>query len=116
MTGMSEPAVLASDADRDSAAQVLNEAFADGRLTAGEHGERVHAVFAARTWPELAQLTADLPGRAGLAASETATDWVARLDPCLLCLLICCCPPAGIALLVRRRRARAGMAQRAEDR
>lgn len=111
-----EPVVLASDADRDAAARVLNAAYADGRLTAAEHSDRVDAVYAARTWPQLTKLTADLPESAGLAASETALDWAQRLDPCLLCLLVCCCPPAGIALLVRRRRAQAGMAQRAEDR
>ena len=53
---------LASDADRDTAVRVLNEAFAEGRLTADEHGERVRAAYAGRTWQELAQLTADLPG------------------------------------------------------
>ncbi len=65
-----EPAVLASDADRDGAARVLTEAFADGRLTAAEHGDRVHAVHAARTWPELAELTADLPAAASPAAAR----------------------------------------------
>jgi hypothetical protein len=104
-----EPAVLASDADRDTAARALNAAFADGRLTAAEHSDRVHGVYAARTWPELAQLTADLP--AGTPAAERTADWAARLDPCLLGLLVCLCPPAGIALLLQRHRVR-----RAEDR
>jgi hypothetical protein len=99
-----EPAVLASDADRDAAARVLTGAFADGRLTAAEHGDRVRAVYAARTWPELAGLTADLPAAASPAAASTA-DWAAGLDPCLLCLLLCLCPPAGIAVLLWRRRA-----------
>lgn len=107
-----EPSVLASDADRDDAARVLTAAFADGRLTAAEHGDRVHAVYRARTWPELAQLTADLPKSAG----PPAPDRAGQLDPCLLCLLVCLCPPAGIAVLLRRRRARAGMVRRAEDR
>jgi DUF1707 SHOCT-like domain len=104
-----EPAVLASDADRDTAARWLNEAFADGRLTADEHRGRVHGVYAARTRPELAELTADLP--AGTPAGEPTADWAARLDPCLRCLLVCLCPPAGIALLLRRHRVR-----HAEDR
>lgn len=111
-----EPAVLASDSDRDDAARVLNEAFADGRLTADEHRDRVHAAYAARTWPELAELTADLPGPAGLAEIHPEPDWTLRLDPCLLCLLVCLCPPAGIALLLRRRWAGAGTVARAEDR
>lgn len=105
------PAVLASDADRDDAARVLTDAFADGRLTAAEHGDRVHAAYRARTSPELAKLTADLPKSPGPPASDRAD----QLDPCLLCLLVCLCPPAGIALLLRRR-ARAGMLRRAEDR
>ena len=100
-----EPAVLASDADRDTAAQVLSEAFAAGRLTADEHRDRVQAAYTARTWPELAQLTADLPRAAGPAAETTGADWAAALDPCLLCLLVCLCPPVGVALLLRRRRA-----------
>jgi Domain of unknown function (DUF1707) len=108
---MSEPAVLASDADRDDAVRVLNEAFADGRLTAGEHDERVRAGYAARTWPQLAQLTADLPRSAG---PVVAPGWAGQLDPCLLCLLLCLCPPAGIAVLLRRRHTRAGMVCRAE--
>ncbi len=98
-----EPAVLASDADRDAAARMLNEAFADGRLTADEHRGRVHAAYTARSWPELAELTADLPADAP-AAARTA-DWAETLDPCLLCLLLCLCPPAGLAVLLRRRRA-----------
>jgi hypothetical protein len=110
------PAVLASDADRDAAARVLNEAFADGRLTAAEHRDRVHAVYVARAWPELAQLTADLPGPGGQVTRPAELDWTERLDPCLLCVLLCLCPPAGIAVLLRRHWARAGRVRRAEDR
>jgi hypothetical protein len=110
------PAVLASDADRDAVARVLNEAFADGRLTADEHRDRVHAAYATRTLPELAGLTADLPRPPELAEVQAEPDWTLRLDPCLLCLLVCLCPPAGIALLLRRHWARARMVARAEDR
>jgi hypothetical protein len=134
------PAVLASDADRDAAARQLNDGFAAGRLTAAEHSDRVHAVYAARTWLELARLTADLPapaelpgaadlpgatqlpggaelpGAAELAVGRAEPDWMDRLNPCLLCLLLCLCPPAGVAVLWRRRRARAGTGRRAEDR
>lgn len=91
--------MLASDGDRDAAARVLSEAFADGRLAADEHGERVRAAYAARTWPELAQLTADLPDPADAAGPVVAggpegPDW------CLLCALLIVCPPAGIAWLL----------------
>jgi hypothetical protein len=99
---------LASDGDRDAAARALNEAFAEGRLTADEHGERARAVYDARTWHELARLTADLPGPAR-AAGPAATGMPVGLDRCLLCALLICCPPAGIAwLLAARHRARAG--------
>jgi hypothetical protein len=100
---------LASDADRDAAVRVLNEAFAEGRLTADEHGERVRAAYAGRTWQELAQLTADLPGPALTADLPGAVHAARRgliagapygLDWCLLCALLILCPPAGIALLL----------------
>ena len=99
---------LASDGDRDAAARVLNEAFAEGRLTADEHGERARAAYAARTWPELARLTADLPDPPD-AAGRAAAGMPAGPDRCLLCALLIVCPPAGIAwLLASRHRTRAG--------
>ncbi|MGD0928452.1 MAG: DUF1707 domain-containing protein [Streptosporangiaceae bacterium] len=104
--------VLASDADRDAVAGLLSEAFAEGRLSAGEHGERVRAAYAARTWGELARLTTDLPVRAGDAAGRPAAtpDGLGR---CLLCALRVLCPPAGIAwLLAARRRPRPGRGQK----
>ena len=52
--------MLASDADRDAAAGLLSEAFAEGRLSAGGHGERVRAAYTARTRADLAGLTSDL--------------------------------------------------------
>ena len=99
---------LASDADRDAAVRMLNEAFAEGRLTADEHGERVRAAYAARTWQVLARLTADLPDPAD--AAEVAVAGAADgLDRCLLCALLILCPPAGIAwLLAARHRPGAG--------
>jgi len=102
---------LASDGERDAAVRVLSEAFAGGRLTADEHGERVRAAYAARTWEELARLTADLPDPAD--AAEVAVAGAADgLDRCLLCALLILCPPAGIAwLLTARHRARASLRQ-----
>ena len=91
-----DTATLASDGDRDAAVRVLNEAFAEGRLTADDHGERVRAAFAARTWHELARLTADLPGPAHAAGPATA-GVPGGLDRFLLCALLICCPPAGVA-------------------
>jgi len=100
------PGTLASDADRDRAVGLLSEAFAEGRLTGSEHGERARAAYAARTWAELAQLTADLPAPAGDAAGHPAVE-PEGMDRCLLCALLVLCPPAGIAwLLAGRRRSR----------
>lgn len=92
---------LASDGERDAAVQMLNEAFAEGRLTADEHGDRVRAAFTGRTWPDLARLTADLPDAADAAGPAAAMP--GGLDRCLLCALLICCPPAGIAWLLAGR-------------
>jgi hypothetical protein len=63
----------ASDADRDQAASVINNAMAEGRLTAVEHSERLDAIYAAKTQAELVPLLADLPGRGTVAAPAPAT-------------------------------------------
>jgi hypothetical protein len=117
-------------ADRDAAAALLGAALAEGRLTADEHGERLSATYAARTWHQLRQLTADLADTAGTTERRAASGMAAEPDLCLLCLLLIVCPPAGIAwwLLARRRpgadpdrqltaaAAQAGGGPRAEDR
>jgi hypothetical protein len=51
----------ASDADRESVANVLREAAGDGRLTMDELDERLDAVYAAKTYAELEPITHDLP-------------------------------------------------------
>jgi len=103
-----EPGVRASDGDRDAVGGLLTEAFAQGRLSAGEHGERIGAAYAARTWAELAGLTADLPVAGGDAAGRPGAERDG-LDRCLLCALLVVCPPAGIAwLLAARHRSRPG--------
>ena len=109
-TSSAQPAVReaqmrASDADREAAASLLNEAFAEGRLTADEHDQRLSAAYAARSWQQLHQLTADLPAASVVAAEPMAPGVLAGADPCLLCVLLIVCPPAGIAywLLSRRR-------------
>jgi hypothetical protein len=100
------PGTRASDADRDTTANLLNAAFAEGRLTAGEHDQRLSAAYAAQTWPELRQLTADLPvPQASATGPGTGLGMPAGTDLCLLCVLLIVCPPAGIAwwLMARRR-------------
>jgi hypothetical protein len=60
---MPEPHLRAGDADRAAVASVLGQAMAAGRLTVDEYDERLTRVFAAKTYGELAELTADLPGQ-----------------------------------------------------
>jgi Domain of unknown function (DUF1707) len=107
------PDTRASDADRDAAVGLLNEAFATGRLTAAEHDQRLGAAYAARTWQQLRQLTMDLPAPPAVAEPAAPAMFTAP-DVCLLCVLLIVCPPAGIAwwLLSRRRSGTDPVAQR----
>jgi hypothetical protein len=110
------PEVLASDADRETTVGQLSSAFAEGRLTAAQHGNRVGAAYGARTLSELAGLTADLPGPGGDAGRRQRALVPDAVDRCLLCALLICCPRAGIAWLrAARRRARAGGGAGAAD-
>jgi hypothetical protein len=63
------------DADRDRALRELSEAFAAGRITAGELDQRSGQALTARTGNELTALLADLPhdhARAGTTAPRPA--------------------------------------------
>lgn len=51
----------AADADRERVAEQLRRAHAEGRLDLVEYDERVQAAWAARTYGDLAAMTADLP-------------------------------------------------------
>jgi hypothetical protein len=82
---------------------LLNEAFADGRLTAAEHDQRLSGAFAARTWQQLRELTADLPACPG-APEPVAPASFGAPDLCLLYVLLIVCPPAGIAWWLLSRR------------
>jgi hypothetical protein len=53
--------MLAGDADRERAVNVLKDAFTEGRLNQGEYEERVGRVYQARTYGELDVLTGDIP-------------------------------------------------------
>jgi uncharacterized protein DUF1707 len=55
-------AMLASDADRDTAVQLLTVAFSDGRLTSSELEDRTGRTLAARTHGELDAVLRDLGG------------------------------------------------------
>ena len=66
----------ASDADRDQVAEVLNTAYAEGRLALDEHQERTQAALEAKTFDDLTALTVDLvplqalPVHANAAATQ----------------------------------------------
>jgi hypothetical protein len=67
MTGPQDPAPAAGDrlrvgyADRDQVIEVLKDAFVQGRLTRDELDARAGRALAARTYADLAALTADMP-------------------------------------------------------
>jgi Domain of unknown function (DUF1707) len=58
---MTDRPIRASDQDRDSVVDILRDAYTDGRLTLDEFEERTSSAYAAKTWTELRELTADLP-------------------------------------------------------
>jgi hypothetical protein len=57
----------ASHADRDRVVELLQVAAGDGRLSAEELDDRLERALTARTYTELAVLTADLPSTPGTA-------------------------------------------------
>jgi hypothetical protein len=60
--------IRASDQERESVVDVLRDAYTDGRLTLDEFEERSSAAYAAKTWADLGELTADLPAEPLLGA------------------------------------------------
>ncbi len=58
---MPEPHLRAADTDREAVAATLGTHMAAGRLTLAEYDERLGQAYAAKTYGELAELTADLP-------------------------------------------------------
>jgi hypothetical protein len=68
----SQPELRASHADRDRVVEVLRVAAGDGRLTAEELDQRLEVALTARTYRELAMLTADLPAPGSIPADPAA--------------------------------------------
>ncbi|WP_380278737.1 DUF1707 and DUF4190 domain-containing protein [Kitasatospora purpeofusca] len=58
---MQQSAMRAATADRERTVDVLKAAFAEGRLSAAEYGDRFDAASTAQTYGQLARLVADLP-------------------------------------------------------
>lgn len=71
-----------ADQDRELVAQVLNNAYAEGRLTFDEHADRIATAYDAKTFGDLDVLTADLLPRDPHVATQPATPAPAaqRLD------------------------------------
>ena len=61
MTDGTEPAIRASNREREAVIARLNAAVGEGRLDIEEFSERVEVAYASRTRQELEPLTADLP-------------------------------------------------------
>jgi hypothetical protein len=80
---MTDRAIRASDQERESVVDVLRDAFTDGRLTFDEFEERTAAAYAAKTWAQLWELTADLPTQPRLGAdlNQRPQDAPAQLAP-----------------------------------
>jgi hypothetical protein len=76
---MPDDSLRASHEDRDRIVDVLREAAGDGRLTSGELDERVERALTARTYGELAALTADLPATRTAAPAAKPKD-VLRIE------------------------------------
>lgn len=77
---MSDQSIRLSDAEREAAATDLGEHFAQGRLTADEHAERLEQVWSARTRGEVAPIFRDLPSPyAAVSAPVADRDERSRL-------------------------------------
>jgi hypothetical protein len=62
--GMANAGMRAASTDRERAVDVLKAGFAEGRLTQEEYNFRMDRAYNAKTYGELAALTADLPAGA----------------------------------------------------
>ncbi|MFB6892084.1 DUF1707 and DUF4190 domain-containing protein [Kitasatospora sp. NPDC056327] len=73
---MPQSAMRAATADRERTVDVLKAAFAEGRLSAAEYGERFEAASTAQTYGQLARLVADLPSGPMVAPQMAAPQMV----------------------------------------
>jgi hypothetical protein len=78
---MSDQSIRLSDAEREAAAADLGEHFAEGRLTADEHAERLEQVWAARTRGEVAPIFRDLPSPYAAVSAPNVTREASRFTP-----------------------------------
>jgi hypothetical protein len=93
---VSAPDHLASDGDREAAADRLRRAAGEGRLQPDELEQRVAEAYRARTVGDLAALTADLPvpaapqppARQRLTSLEMRERIAAFVTPNLICIAV----------------------------
>jgi hypothetical protein len=83
----------ASDQDRDQVVEQLHKAHTEGRIGDDELEQRVSAALKARTYDELEETVADLPGpsRRSPARQRSTAGWAlstVRANPLLLLLVI----------------------------
>jgi hypothetical protein len=83
--GMPEPHLRASDADRTAVADVLGTHMSTGRLTVAEYDDRLARAYAARTYGELAELTADLPATERSPVTQPTPQAAAQPAPAAGC-------------------------------
>ncbi len=87
MSNLPQPAdrrhLRVSDTDREQTAELLRQAAGDGRITFDELDQRLEATYAARTYGDLGEVTADLPApgeqRPGALATAPGTFPAARI-------------------------------------
>jgi hypothetical protein len=76
MSNLPQPAdrrhLRVSDADREQTADLLRQAAGDGRITFDELDQRLEAAYAARTYGDLTEVTADLPAAGEQAPGQPA--------------------------------------------
>ena len=100
---MTDRAIRASDMDRESVVTILRDAFTEGRLTLDEFDERSSAAYAARTWGDLVDLTADLPAQPVFDRTPSASSAHPGMPPVR---------PEAIPPALRPRGARRGLDSR----
>ncbi len=88
----------ASHADREQVIDVLKAAFVQGRLTKDEFDLRVSQAFAARTYAELADVTADIP--AGPIGAQPRTPSRSRAGKAAACCAFGIVLPALFAVAI----------------
>ncbi len=111
-------AMRASDHDRSRVQSVLNDAYAEGRLTHEEWDQRATSLASAATYADLDRLTTDLPARyPGTQVSPAPQAWPPQAETqhtngMAIAALVCGIGqlavglPAGIAAIILGHQAR----------